>query len=63
MVNINNINAIAVIGAGTMGHEIAQVALMGGFKSVILNDVKPIILEKAVNKIENGLKRLEVKER
>ena len=61
MVNINNINVIAVIGAGTMGHEIAQVALMGGFNSVILNDVKPEILEKAINKIKSGLKKLETK--
>ncbi|MFX1601064.1 MAG: 3-hydroxyacyl-CoA dehydrogenase family protein, partial [Promethearchaeota archaeon] len=60
---MRDINTIAIIGAGTMGHEIAQVALMGGFKSVVLNDVKPKILEKAVNKIENGLKKLEVKKK
>ena len=39
MVDINHINSIAVIGAGTMGHEIAQVTLMAGFKPVILNDL------------------------
>ncbi len=61
MSNIDDINLITVIGAGTMGHEIAQVALMGGFKPVILNDLNNIILEKAANKIENGLKRLEAK--
>jgi len=61
MVNINNIKSISVIGAGTMGHEIAQVALMGGFKPVILNDLSYKILEKAENKIEDGLKRLEAK--
>jgi len=44
-----------------MGHEIAQVALMGGFNPVILNDLKPEILEKAINKIESGLKKLEAK--
>jgi len=63
MVDIDNINLIAVIGAGTMGHEIAQVALMGGFKPVILNDLNKEILEKAANKIEDGLKRLEAKGR
>lgn len=63
MSNIHNINLITVIGAGTMGHEIAQVALMGGFKPVILNDLNNEILEKAVNRIENGLKRLEAKGR
>ncbi|MFX1297767.1 MAG: 3-hydroxyacyl-CoA dehydrogenase family protein [Promethearchaeota archaeon] len=61
MVNISNIKSISVIGAGTMGHEIAQVALMGGFKSVILNDLSHEILKKAENKIEDGLKRLEIK--
>ncbi len=63
MVDINNIKSISVIGAGTMGHEIAQVALMGGFKPVFLNDLSNKILEKAERKIENGLKRLEAKGR
>ena len=62
MVNIDKINTIAVIGAGTMGHEIAQVALMGGF-NVVLNDLNNEILVKAANKIESGLKRLETKGR
>lgn len=62
MVNIDKINTIAVIGAGTMGHEIAQVALMGGF-NVVLNDLNNEILVKAVSKIESGLKRLETKGR
>jgi len=61
LVDINNIKSISVIGAGTMGYEIAQVALMGGFKPVILNDLSYKILEKAENKIEDGLKRLESK--
>jgi len=56
-----DITKVTVIGAGTMGHEIAQVALMGGFKPVILNDLNNEILEKAAIKIENGLKRLETK--
>jgi len=59
----DDIDLIAVIGAGTMGHEIAQVALMGGFKPVILNDLNNNVLEKAANKIENGLTRLEAKGR
>ncbi len=63
MVDINNIKMITVIGAGTMGHEIAQVALMGGFQSVVLNDLNKDILTKAKNKIKNGLERLEAKGR
>jgi len=63
MVDINNINTISIIGAGTMGHEIAQVALMGGFKRVILNDLNYEILEKASFKIRKGLEKLESKGR
>jgi len=44
-----------------MGHEIAQVALMGGFKTVILNDLTEEIVNKAATKIKNGLERLELK--
>lgn len=61
--DINDIKTIAIIGAGTMGHEIAQVALMAGFKNVILNDLSKEILDRAVIKINNGLKRLENKGR
>ncbi|MFX0134698.1 MAG: 3-hydroxyacyl-CoA dehydrogenase NAD-binding domain-containing protein [Candidatus Hodarchaeota archaeon] len=61
MVEINNPTKVVIIGAGTMGHEIAQVALMGGFKPVILNDLNNEILRKAADKIETGLKRLEAK--
>lgn len=61
MVSIDDINTIAIIGAGTMGHEIAQVALMGGFKTVILNDLSNEILDSAEKKIKKGLEELEVK--
>ena len=46
-----------------MGAEIAQVALMGGYKPVIINDLNAEILNRAANKIENGLKKLEGKGR
>ena len=61
MVDISNIKTFAVVGAGTMGNEIAQVALMAGFEKVILNDLKMEIIESATNKIENNLRRLETK--
>ncbi|MHA2392663.1 MAG: 3-hydroxyacyl-CoA dehydrogenase NAD-binding domain-containing protein [Promethearchaeota archaeon] len=61
MNDIANIKNIAIIGAGTMGYEIAQVALMGGFETVMLNDLKKEIIEKASRKIENGLYKLESK--
>ena len=61
MVNINDINTIAVIGAGIMGHEIAQVALMGGFNTVILNDLSAEVLDDAGKRIKIGLEKLESK--
>ncbi|MDX1797544.1 MAG: 3-hydroxyacyl-CoA dehydrogenase family protein [Candidatus Lokiarchaeia archaeon] len=61
MGKINDINRVAVIGAGTMGHEIAQVALMGGLKHVILNDLNGEILELAEKKIHSNLIKLESK--
>ena len=61
MVDISYINTFAVIGAGTMGHEIAQVALMAGFKKVILNDLVKEVIDNAAKKIESNLKKLETK--
>lgn len=59
LVNIDKIKTFAVIGAGTMGREIAQVALMSGlFRNVILNDINKKILENAVIFIEYGIERM-----
>jgi len=44
-----------------MGHEIAQVALMGGFKTVILNDLTEDILDKASKRIAKNLGKLNKK--
>ena len=63
MEELEKLETIAVIGAGTMGAEIAQVALMGGFKPVILNDLNNTILKRAASKIEDGLKKLAAKKR
>jgi 3-hydroxybutyryl-CoA dehydrogenase len=48
------IETIAVIGAGTMGHGIAQVAAAAGFK-VLLSDVDRESLARGVRAIENNL--------
>jgi enoyl-CoA hydratase/3-hydroxyacyl-CoA dehydrogenase len=58
---MREINTISVIGAGIMGREIAQTALMAGFKKVILVDIKQEVLEQAVQFIENGLNKMEAK--
>ncbi len=51
MMKIEN---ITVIGAGTMGHGIAQLFALSGFQ-VILNDVSQEILDKAVPRIQENL--------
>jgi 3-hydroxybutyryl-CoA dehydrogenase len=49
-----NIKKIGVIGAGQMGHGIAQVAANAGF-DVILNDIKDEYVKKGLSKIERFL--------
>ena len=53
---LERIETIAVIGAGTMGHGIAQVAAAAGFK-VLLNDVDRESLARGVSAIERNLAR------
>lgn len=47
---------VAIVGAGTMGAGIAQVALQGG-DTVRLHDVDPAAVERAVERIGAGLRR------
>ena len=51
---LETIETIAVIGAGTMGHGIAQVAAAAGFK-VLLNDIDRESLARGVSAIERNL--------
>ena len=51
---LERIETIAVVGAGTMGHGIAQVAATAGFK-VLLNDVDRESLARGVSAIERNL--------
>ena len=48
------IHAIAVLGAGTMGHGIAQVAAAAGY-AVIMRDVSPEALDRGGQSIERNL--------
>lgn len=48
---------VAVIGAGTMGHGIAQLAAMAGY-NVTLNDVSDDLLNRAVEKIKWSLSKM-----
>ncbi len=49
--NVNEIQQVLVIGAGTMGHSIAQVYAQSGIK-VDLVDLKQEILNSAIKKIK-----------
>ena len=49
-----SVETIAVIGAGTMGHGIAQVAAASGFR-VLLSDVDREALARGVQSIEKNL--------
>jgi 3-hydroxybutyryl-CoA dehydrogenase len=54
MANKKHISNVTVIGAGTMGYGIAQVAAVGGF-NVVLNDVSDDFLEAAQSRIRHDL--------
>jgi len=56
------IETIGVVGAGTMGHGIAQVAIASGYE-VALVDVVPEALERGLAAIDKGLERAVKKER
>jgi len=51
-----NVEMIAVISAGIMGRGIAQVAVLGGFDSV-LNDISVELLESARSRIEQDMQK------
>ncbi|MBI9082047.1 MAG: 3-hydroxyacyl-CoA dehydrogenase family protein [Desulfobacterales bacterium] len=55
--NINDIQTIAVLGAGDMGHGIAEVALMAGYK-VFVRDIEQAFVDKGVARINASLEKL-----
>ncbi|QDG54686.1 3-hydroxybutyryl-CoA dehydrogenase [Persicimonas caeni] len=59
---MSDIKTIGVIGAGQMGHGIAQVAAVTGY-DVILSDISEDALEKGVASIEKSLERFVSKEK
>lgn len=56
MDSIDNIKSVGVIGAGTMGQGIAQIAAMAGFKTVLF-DIEKAALENALKSIEKNLEK------
>lgn len=54
---VDDIKTVAVIGAGDMGHGIAEVALLAGYR-VFLHDIRQDFVDRAVERIDEILKRL-----
>lgn len=61
MREMKDLKEISVIGAGTMGREIAQTILLSNIERVYLNDVKADVLNQAKDFIISSLKKLEIK--
>jgi len=60
MTSIDKIKVITVVGAGTMGHGIAEVAAIAGYK-VYMADISDEILKNAMDKIKWSLTKLSEK--
>ena len=54
---IEDIKTVAVLGAGDMGHGIAEVALISGYK-VFLRDIKQEFVDRGVKRIYDSLQKL-----
>ena len=55
---VEDIKKILVVGAGTMGHGIAEVAAISGYQ-VYLSDISQDILNNALEKIRWSLSKLQ----
>jgi len=60
--NIDDIKTISIIGAGDMGHGIAEVALIAGYK-VFLRDINQEFVDRGVGRINASLEKLVSKEK
>ena len=59
---IDDIKTVAVIGAGDMGHGIAEVALIAGYR-VFLRDINQEFVDRGVARIHDSLEKLVSKEK
>ncbi|KAB1198853.1 MULTISPECIES: 3-hydroxyacyl-CoA dehydrogenase/enoyl-CoA hydratase family protein [Haloferax] len=59
---VDDINTITVLGAGNMGHGIAEVAALAGY-DVVLRDIKDEFVQKGYDQIEWSLNKLAEKDR
>ncbi len=54
---MSDINKVGIVGAGTMGHGIAQTAVQSGFETRLV-DIAPAALERGIAGVEKGLAKL-----
>jgi 3-hydroxybutyryl-CoA dehydrogenase len=57
MRELDSISTVGVVGAGTMGNGIAQVAAMAGY-DVVMRDIEEELVEQGFESIESSLERL-----
>ena len=55
--NADDIRIVAVIGAGDMGHGIAEVALLAGYR-VFLHDISQVFIDRGTKRIDESLRKL-----
>jgi len=59
---VDDIKKVAVMGAGDMGHGIAEVALLGGYK-VAMRDIEQRFVDKGLQRIKDSLEKLAEKQK
>jgi len=59
---VEDIKKVAVMGAGDMGHGIAEVALLAGYK-VALRDIEQRFVDKGLSRIKESLDKLAAKQK
>jgi 3-hydroxybutyryl-CoA dehydrogenase len=62
MRTLEDVETVGVVGAGTMGNGIAQVAATAGY-DVVMRDIEPEFVERGLDSIDDSLDRLVRKER
>ena len=59
---VEDVKKVAVMGAGDMGHGIAEVALLAGYK-VALRDIEQRFVDKGLSRIKESLAKLVEKQK
>ena len=62
MVKISEVKKVAVLGAGIMGHGIAELAALAGYETV-LRDINQELVDKGMENIKKSLDKFAEKKR